>query len=344
MSNTNNIKNMKLYFLQPNSDQIRSIAKIIKEHDKGITTIALIINSEKYDKKLFDEFRIIKNYKDLPEDGLIIPGGAISTRWLLENRNIQLYNCCMSQNNLIVFDKEKFFNYCKKMGFPIPKTYSSINDIKNGDFPIFYKQKFEKGGGKRGVVHNEKELLTIKDDSLVYQEYIETKGTYGVGFIANNGELLCSYSHFEEFSYPKSGGSAVLIRPFFDERLIENTRNILKSIGYSGWGLAEYKFNEKTGEYVIMEINSKFWASCELAFRNEPQFFKYLFGIEKKKETINGLIYFDRALLSGVSQVLKILPYLFKYKVVINEISIKSILYSLFPEKVKIYFQIFKNR
>src|SRR5690606_40910508 len=111
-----------------------------------------------------------------------------------------------------------------------------------------------------------------------------------------NGEIKVMYTHFEEASIPITGGSAVSIRSFTDSRLETHTKNIIKKINYSGWGLAEYKYCERRNDYVFMEINAKFWASCQLAFDNEPKFSALLLNIIKPAENNDRILFLNRFL------------------------------------------------
>jgi hypothetical protein len=54
-----------------------------------------------------------------------------------------------------------------------------------------------------------------------------------------------------------------------------------------------------------MEINAKFWASCEFAFVNEPKFLKLLFGIKSKEKPSNQMIFIHRAIFRGFDFWLK---------------------------------------
>lgn len=290
------------YFLQPASDQAISVAKIL--HDCSDVVIhAVLLKSEKQSAfldKIYESVIFVKDYKELPEDSFIVPFGAQTTEARLKNGDVKLASVTMTQAALNVYEKPAFLNFCEKHNLPVPKTYINEEEISDTDFPIFYKQRYEKGGGVRGFANNKQELPKTHKDELIYQEFINTPGTYGVGFIADKGVLVASFCHYEELSYPVSGGSAVVIHKVNDKRLKYLTEAFVKESSYSGWGLAEFKWCDKRHDYVYMEVNAKFWASCELAFRNEPVFIKKLFNIEIDKKEVEGLVYINRALNAGL--------------------------------------------
>ena len=89
------------------------------------------------------------------------------------------------------------------------------------------------------------------------------------------------------------------VERFADRRLIELTEKLLRATDYSGWGLAEFKYCPRRSDYVLMEINAKFWASCEFAFVNEPKFAKLLFGIDMAKVDVPKMVFFHRFVARG---------------------------------------------
>lgn len=305
------MKSNGLYFLQPLSDQVVSIARLIHEAAPSVALIAVTRQTKKERAACFklgytdavSEDSLNSDYKSLS----LVPAGAQSTEELLRIGPVVIGDVTMEPSVLRVYDKKWFVAHCLKSGLPVPKTYTGISEIHDTDFPIFYKQKHEQGGGARGLARSRTEVPNDNAQSLIYQEYIDSPGTYGVGFIAVNGVIEVRYSHYEVCSYPKDGGSAVVVRPCQDGRLIELTESIVKSLSYSGWGLAEYKYCPKRKDYVFMEINAKFWASCELAFRNEPDFLGMLFGVSREKEDLKGLVFVNRALQLGLFPTIKVL-------------------------------------
>lgn len=325
----------KLYFLQPSSDQAISTVRLLKK-SSSIHINAVLLRHEKKLKflnKLYDNILIIDNYDDLELDAVLVPFGAKSTEYLLNRGDIKLNKVVMSQSVLNVYDKPYFLNFCEYNDLPVPRTYLDESKIKYSDFPIFYKQKFEQGGGVRGVAYSKAELPKTSKESLIYQEFINTEGTYGVGFIADQGQLLTSFCHFEELSYPTSGGSAIVVKTIRNKRLKELTAKFVKLSNYSGWGLAEFKWCDKKQDFIFMEVNAKFWASCELAFRNEPDFIEKLFGITCSKEKIDGLIFINRALGMGVLKGMKIISHYNSLPKVVYPRLLLPIIRNLIPER-----------
>lgn len=286
----------KFYICTPGASQSVAIARMLRKYYSNSYLVGVLLPGEqKRPNKFFDHYCPIE---EIDIDTPIIPTGAFSTKFLLEQRNVNIGKVILNKETLRVCNKPWIIDQAKEIGIPTPTTWYTVNDISS--FPIFYKQRYEKGGGERGVAQKLEDIPMGEREHLIFQELIDSQGTYGVSFLAKNGEILASYTHYERESYPKSGGSAIVIEEFKDECLAEYTKRILKSLNYSGWGLAEFKFCPKREDFVFMEINAKFWASCEFAFRNEPLFLKLLFDIQSNEKSIKRMVFLDRAFSRGV--------------------------------------------
>lgn len=324
------------YILQPQSDQGISLARLIRSRRPtskvvGITYQGQVLNCTSE----YDSVREVCDYKDIPQELRIIPTGAASTETLLAVRDITLGDVTLKRNALAAYDKKSFLALCERSALPIPRTYSSIEDVPNSAFPIFFKQAFEKGGGTRGIAYARDEVPAHADGTLIFQRFIDSQGTYGVGFIAQDGILLTTHTHFERESFPAAGGSAVIVETFDSPELVELTRRIVSALNYSGWGLAEFKFDPVNNEFVIMEVNAKFWASCDLAFRSNPYFAKHLFGLQVDAENIGLQFYLNRGLARGPRFIFSNLRLLYQSHRVHHPGLVRAFFYGLFPESLR---------
>jgi hypothetical protein len=294
----------KIYILQPSLDQAIAIARLLRQAGYQGQLVALFFPRERIRRVVlatYTSHSVIESYDSLPDDGPIVPTGALSTRSLLERQNVYLGDICMNRQALLCFDKIRFIRFCQDHGVPVPKTWEAPDDIPSSEFPVFYKQRNERGGGIRGIAFSPSDIPSNATDDLIFQEYVKSNGTYGVGFLASEGHILTAHVHYEVESLPKEGGSAVIlehvIRPA--GRLLSLVEQLLVTLRYSGWGLAELKYDPERNQYVFMEINAKFWASVEVAFRNEPRFFHHLFGLTISSQHISRAVFLHRALARG---------------------------------------------
>jgi hypothetical protein len=51
----------------------------------------------------------------------------------------------------------------------------------------------------------------------------------------------------------------------YDERLREHGLTLLRALGWHGVAMAEFKRDDRDGEYKLIEINPKFWGSLDLS-------------------------------------------------------------------------------
>lgn len=296
--------------LDPTLDQAIVIAKYIRRYGTGFKVFACFEDKLKSfpGAQWFDEV-VIHSFDDsslVARYDYVVPSGAYSTYKLLSSvESLRVGNVNLSISNLVLYDKLKTLDIGERLGIPTPVTFNSVDKVEN--LPVFYKEPFETGGGKRGIARTSKELDAIAvHENLIYQEYINTPVTYGVGFLAEEGDMLTSFLHKEILSMPKAGGSGVVLeRIASDRRLLDYTKRIIEDLSYSGWGLAEFKYCNRRDDFVLMEVNTKFWASIEFAFLNNNTFLRDLFGISYHEQNVEKVIYLDRLISLGLLETLR---------------------------------------
>lgn len=338
MSSQSASKTIKYYIYSPAASQAQAITGFLRKYVPSAKLIGVYLPGEVSKKLggLYHKYISLDQVSTQNEGGIHIPTNAESTELFLKQGNVSIGGISLTTNALTVFNKTKMMALCKIIGIPAPQTFQSIEEIEK--FPVFYKSKFERGGGCRGIAQKPEDLPPDNVEALIYQELIESDGTYGVGFVAKEGEILCSHSHFEPQSMPSTGGSAVVIRNFKDARLNKYTQKIIKELNYSGWGLAEFKYCPKRDDFVFMEINAKFWASCEFSFVNEPAFLELLFGIRSQEKPVEKIVFVNRFLTRGPQYVFGNIGLLFsKARKVIYKGWGESIIQGFFPKAFYIF-------
>lgn len=328
----------KILIYEPNSNQALSISKYIKKYSEYYI-VGCIEKKMRFNSSNYDEI-IIENYLDvdISQYDFVLPMGANSS-YEIVNRYERLNYCNKIQfikSNLIVFDKPKMLDIAKELNVPIPNTFYQIDKIDK--FPVFYKEDFENGGGIRGVAKSRDEIPTAKH--LIYQEYIDIPSTYGVGFLAKDGEILTYTLHKEIISYPIEGGSSVVIEKFEDKRLIEYTQIMLKKLNYNGWGLTEYKYCDKKDDFIFMEINGKFWASIEFMLVNNSKFLELLLDIKYQNIKINKIVFLNRLFQYSVEDIFKNIKYCNGGKIIKEGSIVKLLILRLLPSVVQKYIKI----
>ncbi len=278
-------------FLQSNKEQTNTFVKYLKKAGR----YELFFDKDKYDKK--------KKYD------IVIPCGAVSTSvYFFAKDELKIGQMEFSEKNFITYDKIKTLKLVENIGVPIPRTYTDREKIE--EFPLFFKSLREDTYRERGIIRTREDLKNIKSKTVFFQEFIPTFGTYSVGFLADRGKIVTAFAQTEVISVPYHGGSAVVLEKLEDKRIFDYTEKIIEKIGYSGWGLAEYKYCNKRDDYVFMEINAKFWASIEFTFLNNPLFLKLLFDIDEKPRNVKKAVFINRVIQSDFSVFPRIFPHL----------------------------------
>ncbi len=305
----------RVLFLESQKDQAKSLTLFLKP-------------TRRY--QLFYEEGI--EAPNMADYDIVIPSGADSTKNYIEKfDSLTIGQMTYTKDNLAAFDKIKSIEIVKSVGVPAPITYTQKSQITT--FPVFYKSLYEQGYSRRGIIRNEIDLQKIDDSDIFFQEFIWSKGTYSVGFLADRGKLITTFPQKEIISYPYHGGSGVILTQIQDNRLIDYTERIVRAFNYSGWGLTEFKFCTKREDYVFMELNAKFWASLRFAFENNPLFLKYLFDIDIKPKNIQTVVYIDRVILSDWQEIWQTLPYLGRSRWLKSQSVIKSMWYRLINKR-----------
>lgn len=335
-------KNQNCIILSPALSQSLACARILKRNLNQPHLIGAWLpdESELYISDLYDGFiKIDENYEldELSKYDKVIPTGSKGTKWLLSRRDeIEIGDQVMDSDALNVYNKIRILNIAAEQDVPIPQTYYSYKEAKNHDGPLFYKPRIEGSGGERDSVRYPRNLPhTVRTEDYIFQEKINSRGTYGVGFLAEEGDITLSTSHYELYSFPSAGGSAAVIKPYRHKRLLDYTKRILSTLNYTGWGLAEFKWCPTREDFIFMEVNGKLWASIELAFRIEPEWSEKLFNIDVSPQNLKGLIWLDRLIGSGIRQTVSSIPYFVDFDFVWDSPFFRRLLGKASPVSVK---------
>ncbi|MGQ9619499.1 MAG: carboxylate--amine ligase [Bacteroidales bacterium] len=186
-------------------------------------------------------------------------------------------------------NKIKTYRLAKKIGVPFPETLelNSIDELEkiNPPFPCVIKSPFETGktlveyaSNKEELVRKYKKMCSENDfrGALPFiQKYIEGEGA---GFFAyyKNGECKSYFMHRRIREYPVKGGPSTAAEGLFNKQILRDGKKILDELKWEGVAMVEFKKDNSTGIFNLMEINAKFWGSLDLALIsgvNFPQMF-----------------------------------------------------------------------
>ena len=227
----------------------------------------------------FDDFQLGTPLDEVLNHGgfsMVIPVGAGSV--LKVSRACAHLAVLPSLESLeSAYDKVKTLAIAARLGIPVPKT-QFVRDPKElvpdaVTFPAVVKLSREGAADnvvgycytieevKREVEHR---LRGLRDDTgVLVQEFIPGGGC---GFFAlfHNGMPLRIFMHERLREFPPSGGPSTAARSIYSTRLRELGLKLLSELKWNGVAMVEFRLDSRSHDFVLMEVNGKFWGSLEL--------------------------------------------------------------------------------
>jgi len=187
-------------------------------------------------------------------------------------------------------------------GYSCPKTYflddlKTVEDIKDTmEYPVVIKPRIS--SGSRGIIYVKRpsELVSAylkvhgKYPFPIIQEFIPNGGAYGVGVLFNfNSEPRACFVYKRLREYPVTGGPSTLRESVVNEEIKETALSLLKSLGWKGVAMVEFRVDSRDGRPKLMEINPRFWGSLQLAILSGVDFpyLLYKLSTEGDVEPVN---------------------------------------------------------
>lgn len=99
----------------------------------------------------------------------------------------------------------------------------------------------------------------------------------GVEILADHGEILFAFQHVRLHEPPGGGGGSYRKSVALHPELLAATEKLARALGLSGVAMFEYKMNLQTGQWLLLEINGRFWGSLPLALAAGADFPYFLY-------------------------------------------------------------------
>ena len=238
---------------------------------------------------------------------LILPMTELTTMLLLRNRNHYPEHALPFPDIDIddtLADKYTLIQSAESLDIPVPNTLYIDNpadpqiDLKNQRYPAVLKP------GKSWIEHEDKWLQTcvrIAGNSVeaaeilgsdpafhlhpyMLQEFIPGKGE-GIFALYNNGQPLAFFAHRRLREKPPEGGISVLSESTsVDPTLTSYARKLLDQAGWHGVAMVEFRVTPD-GRPYLMEINTRFWGSLQLAVDAGVDFPWLLYQVASGEQT-----------------------------------------------------------
>ena len=160
---------------------------------------------------------------------------------------------------VVAADKASAVSFARALGVPTPTVFADPSEVER--FPVVVKPSL--GSGVVRYVNNAEELVEAFTPDSTIQEYLVGTG-YGFSALFDHGVEKAFFMHRRVREYPVTGGASTAAESFYDERLRDHGLKLLRALGWHGVAMAEFIYDERDGEYKLIEINPKFWGSLDL--------------------------------------------------------------------------------
>jgi len=175
--------------------------------------------------------------------------------------------------------KDRTIRFAEGIGIRVPRTWypATEEDVaaiaEQVTYPAVVKGSEESGyvryANRPGDLMEQ--FRAIARYTPVIQEYVPGEG-YGFFALYNHGKARAIFMHRRVREYPVTGGPSAVAESVYDTALRDAGLAILDALHWHGVAMAEFKKDARTGEYVLMEINPKFWGSLDLAIASGVDF------------------------------------------------------------------------
>ncbi len=189
----------------------------------------------------------------------------------------------LSEEWLISSISNKYEQYAlaKKAGIKLPRTLElkregEIESVsREVTYPVFIKaldvnlwrkkvspnvKGFEVTSGEE-FVSKAKQIIS-KDVDCVVQEIIKGPDTNHYKFSAyfnREGKMLHGFTLQKIRQYPVRFGVGAIVESVENEELFKLGETLFENLNYKGVGSAEFKIDNKDGEFKLIEINARYW-------------------------------------------------------------------------------------
>ena len=231
---------------------------------------------------------------------LIIPVTERTLAPLLRNREaIDDARIAMAPSDALeqVLDKERTVALATALNIPVPRSWpiDSLDQLDSAatelDYPMVIKPSRSVGHGNGSGVqlsvsyaHNRDDLEkqvrhALNHGAVILQEYFRGDGV-GIELIADHGEIGFAFQHRRLHEVPLTGGgSSLRCSEAIVPALLEAARALIKALHWHGVAMVEFKYDARTGEFRLMEINGRFWGSLPLAIAAGADFPRMLYEL-----------------------------------------------------------------
>src|SRR6266513_3865427 len=108
------------------------------------------------------------------------------------------------------------------------------------------------------------------------QEHFRGSGV-GVEILAHEGSVLFAFQHLRLHEPPEGGGSSYRKSVPLSPDLLHAAKLLIAALRYTGVAMVEFRVDQSSGRWILVEVNGRFWGSLPLAVAAGADFPYYLY-------------------------------------------------------------------
>ena len=228
-------------------------------------------------------------------DGAVIFPTRDADVIFLDRHRSQLGRYCLSippaQCLRSAIDKYELARIAQHAGVPVPRTLAvrSAEELTRvpGEvgFPCVVKpisayqwhvgDVWERVGCRKAFrvdnwnsLQSEYEQIAQVTPEVLIQEWIHGPVDQIVilgGYVGDDSELLGYFTARKILQFPEDCGTGCIVRSEPIDEIVETTAELFRALQYQGMAEVEYKYDARTREYKLIEINTRHWDQHQLA-------------------------------------------------------------------------------
>ena len=223
---------------------------------------------------------------------ILIPVGQLSTIEIAKNKDkldsLTHVELPKIESVLIAADKKKTYDLAEELGVPYPQTTypRSLDEMEEVSKDVTYPavvKPLNEGIANAFYPRSRQDLLEVyratckrysicKDSLPMIQEYIPANSTHSFSALYQRGLCKRVFMWNEIRSFPPTGGISTYSESVHDSDLKEYGMRLLDRLDWHGVAQIEFKLDKRNGQFKLMEINPRFWASTEIAVQSGVDF------------------------------------------------------------------------
>jgi D-aspartate ligase len=187
-------------------------------------------------------------------------------------------------------DKHQLTSIARNVGIPVPRTLQlcssqDLNRVANEvGFPCVLKpvssfqwhlgDAWQRVGARKAIriddgesLQREYEQVSGATSEVLVQEWIPGDVDHLVvvgGYVDERSELVSHFTARKILQSPNDCGTGCIIRSEPLEEIVEPSRRLFRALQYQGIAEVEYKYDVRTGEHKLIEINTRHWDQHQL--------------------------------------------------------------------------------